>query len=179
MKRHNRQLVVVALSIAWALMTVLQQFPRMRPVVRIFDPLSTFTPVWTFFAPRPANSDFYLLKREKDDDDTETVWTSAVQYQGFRWWHCLYNPGQRAEKALFDTCQELLITAQLGTSLSTLQSVPSYLAVLNLVSNHLSYTRGTTQIQFMIVLDPGHSSDDVKPRVLFTSQWHRRDCDAP
>ncbi|MFF9070152.1 hypothetical protein ACF09E_32890 [Streptomyces sp. NPDC014891] len=130
--------------------------------------ISPLLPVFTFFAPRPASRDFYLLIRSWNDGEAGP-WREIEVGSSWRWFHCLWNPGKRQGKALSDIVNNLLTEPPKSDVQLVLHN--SYLQLLCLAS---SFHRGeaSTHVQFMVLAAGGHNSDEA-PAVTLLSNLHR------
>lgn len=151
----------------WLLLSVLVLVPRLTLPIRLLDPLSVI-PEWKFFAPNPAQGDYCLLYRDQFPDGSLTPWTEVVQSAGRRWWSMLWNPGKRANKALFDAVVEL--GRQARAQAEGLEASFAYLTLLNYVSvlPRMSHARVT---QFLILYSHA-SRHDSQPEMVFLSGLH-------
>jgi hypothetical protein len=59
-------------------------------------------PVWTFFAPRPAWTDYHLLYRDVLADGTATQWRDVSSIGGRRLLDAVWHPNKRLHKAITD-----------------------------------------------------------------------------
>jgi hypothetical protein len=153
--------------VLWFLLSVLVLVPGLRPYIRGRD-IFSFVPEWKFFAPNPAQGDYLLLYRDELADGTVTPWTEVRLAQARRWWNVIWNPGKRANKALFDAVVEASQEAVLRPEI-LVTSIP-YLTLLNYISS-LGRICRPAFTQFMIL----HSFSDCmerEPRLVFSSDLH-------
>jgi hypothetical protein len=90
-------------------------------------------PIWTFFAPNPGMTDYYLLYRDRLPDGSLDNWRKVELKQsenGFRL--ALWNPTKRNHKALSDMVSSLIRLANHRRS-EALVTVP-YILILNVVT---------------------------------------------
>jgi hypothetical protein len=167
MLRHGIELLVSGFFGVWFLLCLLVLVPRLRPYIRAWD-IFSLVPEWKFFAPNPAQGDYILLYRDQLANGSITQWTEVSLAQKRRWWNVVWNPGKRANKALFDAVVEVSSEASLYPEI--LAGSIAYLTLLNYVSNLGRFARPAFT-QFMIL----HSfSSTVKrePRLIFSSSLH-------
>jgi hypothetical protein len=167
MLRHGVELLVSGFFGVWFLLCLLVLVPRLRPYIRVWD-IFSLVPEWKFFAPNPAQGDYILLYRDQLADGTVTPWTEVALAQKRRWWNAAWNPGKRANKALFDAMVEVSSEASLYPEI--LVGSVAYLTLLNYISSLGRFARPSFT-QFMIL----HSfSSTVKrePRLIFSSSLH-------
>lgn len=171
---------VVGIFGVWAVLSVLNQFPRVRKDAGFFssriksrDYLSLI-PLWTFFAPTPGTHDHEVLFRDRLVDGRTTAWrqVSAIEVP----WLCgLWNPGKRTKKAHLDLTVFLAQHAILamnskeeGAAKSVFVSLP-YIGIATRVG---SAPRGplTAQRQFMVAMSNGYQHP-VEAEIVFISPF--------
>lgn len=165
-------IVIVAMYTAWCAATIANQFhswcPRWLRAVDVFG----LIPIWTFFAPNPGMTDYYLLYRDRLPDESFDNWRK-VELKG-----CengvrlaLWNPAKRRHKALSDLVASLARLASRGPGQALVLSVP-YILILNFITTR-PHSLGTTGTQFMILEHGGFSGEPERSRVLVMSGVHR------
>lgn len=165
--RHVAQLLVSGLFGLWFLLCLLVLVPRLRPHIRLWD-IFSLVPEWKFFAPNPAQGDYVLLYRDQLADGTITPWTEVALAQNRHWWNVLWNPGKRANKALFDAIVE--VSSEATHHPGALAGTVSYLTLLNYVSS-LARFSPPAFTQFMI-LHSFSSCVEREPKFIFSSGLH-------
>ncbi len=161
------EFLVICFFGIWTLLSLLVLFPRFKVYLRKRD-WFLLVPEWRFFAPRPAQTDFHLLYRDRFPDGSVTEWTE-VELISERGWGCvIWNPRKRRSKALFDAIIEL-------SSLTTLLEEKlvystAYLALLNYISNR-ARSISPEFTQFLIILSYG-SSQEKEPDIMYLSRLH-------
>jgi hypothetical protein len=163
--------LVVAVTLGcWFAASALVQLPFPGAQrLREWDPLGLL-PRWSFFAPQPATGDFHLLYRYQLADGALTNWAEFRNLQPRHWWHALWNPGRRRNKALFDLTTALgLEGLQYGSA--SLPGSVHYLTLLNFVTR-LAHPPFCTAVQFLLMLSYGEGSDK-EPTVLLSSNMHQ------
>src|SRR5215210_3051032 len=122
--------VVVIVYILWVAATVANQFHSWCPAwLRAVDVFGLI-PVWTFFAPNPGMTDYYLLYRDRLPGGSFDNWRKVElkpSENGFRL--ALWNPAKRKHKALSDMVSSLIRLANQSRS-EALVTVP-YILILN------------------------------------------------
>jgi hypothetical protein len=178
--------VVLAL---WLVVSVLGQIDVEHPDsrfqrLRTFDPFGLI-PVWTFFAPRPAWTDYHLLYRDILPDGHATAWTELFTVRPRRVGHIFWHPDKHCRKALIDLIRtftkelelvagsraggndpELPPTAELPASL--FMSL-SYLTILQAVSSAPRFGSAVST-QFMILKHDRAASPT--PKAMLVSAVH-------
>lgn len=165
-------IVVVILYAVWCAATIANQFHSWRPVwlkaVNIFG----LIPIWTFFAPNPGMTDFYLLYRDRLPDGSLDNWKKIElkgSENGFR--VALWNPTKRKHKALSDlVCALIEFVKDRGTEAVSV-SVP-YILILNFITSR-PHSLGTDGAQFMVLEHSGFSGEPNRSRVVLMSGIHR------
>jgi hypothetical protein len=165
-------IVVITIHVLWGVATIVNQFHSWRPrwlnVVNIFG----LIPVWTFFAPNPGMTDYYLLYRDRLPDGSLDNWKKIElkgSENGFR--HMLWNPTKRKQKALSDVLSSLIEFVKHGGNDAVVVSVP-YILILNFVTSH-PHTLGTDGTQFMVLEHGGFANEPERSQVLMMSGIHR------
>lgn len=176
---------LVALLAGWFVLSILGQIEVAEPDSR-FQRLRRrdwfgLIPVWTFFAPRPAWTDYHLLYRDRLADGDMTPWTEVVAVEPRRLRHAVWNPGKHSRKAVIDMVRTLTkeleqakrradargeewkVPARIFTSLP-------YVAILHLVGN-LPRLSGAECTQFLIMKRDAAGPDD--PGVMMLSALHQ------
>src|SRR6185436_18257319 len=96
-------ILVVIIYVVWVAATIANQFHSRCPVwLRAVDVFGLI-PVWTFFAPNPGMTDYYLLYRDRLPDGSFDNWRNVElkgSDNGVRLG--LWNPEKRKHKALSD-----------------------------------------------------------------------------
>ena len=137
--------------------------------LRRFD-IFSLLPQYNFFAPTPGTKDFHLLYRFQTADDAFGPWREVTRPPYRSWTNCLWNPGRRERKALFDLVTTLAKEIRQCSDTGIQVSLP-YLVFLNHLSHLLPGAEGL-RVQFMVMLSHGSLSQE-EPRPLFLSQIHR------
>ena len=167
--------IVVAITyVLWGAATIANQFRSKRfawlGAVDIFG----LVPTWTFFAPNPGMTDYYLLYRDRLLDGSFDNWRKVELKQsenGFRL--ALWNPTKRKHKALSDLVSSLISVADQRSSDALIATVP-YLLILNFISAR-PHSLGASGTQFMVLEHSGFSDEPQQSRVLMMSGVHRLD----
>jgi hypothetical protein len=182
--------ILAGILSAWLLISVAGQINVSEPHsvfqrVRQWD-LFGLIPIWTFFAPRPAWTDYHLLYRDRLGDGTMSPWTEVVPAIERKPVHALWNPGKRERKAIIDIVRTLTREIQSGrVDLSsegfpfggkTAQHLPetmftslAYLALLHVVSR-IPRLGTASETQFLVMQTDAAESGE--PEVLILSAFH-------
>ena len=164
--------VVVIIYVAWGAATVATQFHSWCPIwLRAIDVFGII-PIWTFFAPNPGMTDFYLLYRDRLPDGSFDNWRKIElkdAENGVRL--ALWNPAKRKHKALTDMVSALLKNANQRGREALIVTVP-YILILNYITSR-PHSIGTNGTQFMVLEHSGFSYEPERSRVLVMSGIHR------
>ena len=118
-------IVVVTIYVVWGAATIANQFHSWCPMwLRAVD-LFGLIPIWTFFAPNPGMTDYYLLYRDRLPDGSFDNWRKVELKEsenGFRL--ALWNPTKRKHKALSDIVSSLMKLANHRGSDGLIVTVP-------------------------------------------------------
>lgn len=165
-------IVVIIIYVVWFAATIANQFHSRCPVwlraVNIFG----LIPIWTFFAPNPGMTDYYLLYRDRLPDGSFDNWKKIElksSENGFRL--ALWNPTKRKHKALSDLVSAVAEFVKDHGAEAVFVSVP-YILILNFITSR-PHSLGTDGTQFMILEHSGFSGEPERSRVLVMSRIHR------
>jgi hypothetical protein len=159
--------LVVGFFCMWALLCLLVQLPRAKLFIRKHD-FFQLVPEWRFFAPRPAQGDFYLLYQDTFDDGRCTNWTEVRPHIERSWSNVLWNPGKRERKALFDVVNLLSLRASVRDK--GLECSIVYLTLLNHISS-LPRSLSPAFTRFLVMQSHG-ALPRTQPEVMFISGLH-------
>jgi hypothetical protein len=165
-------IMVVILYVVWVAATIANQFHSWCPMwLRAVDVFGLI-PVWTFFAPNPGMTDYYLLYRDRLLDGSFDNWRKLElkpSENSFRL--ALWNPTKRKQKALSDMVSTLIRLASHRKSEALIVTVP-YILILNFITSR-PHSLGTNGTQFMVLEHSGFSGAPERSRVLVMSGIHR------
>jgi hypothetical protein len=165
-------MVVVVIYVLWGAATIVNQFHSWCPAwLRAVD-VCGLIPTWTFFAPNPGMTDYYLLYRDRLADGSFDNWRKVElkgSDNGFRL--ALWNPTKRRHKALSDTVNALIGLSRHRASDTLIVTVP-YVLLLNFITSR-PHSLGTTGTQFMVLEHSGFSHEPERSRVMVISGIHR------
>jgi hypothetical protein len=168
-------IVVVVIYVVWGAATIANQFHRWCPGwLRALD-IFGLIPIWTFFAPNPGMTDYYLLYRDRLPDGSLDNWRKAdlkASENGLRL--ALWNPTKRKQKALTDLVSVLIRLANNHRRIEPLIATVPYILILNFITS-CPHSLGTTGTQFMVLEHGGFSGEPERSRVLVMSGIHRLD----
>lgn len=141
---------------------------RLLEPIRAKDKLALL-PAWTFFAPRPGQTDIHLLYRDLSEVSSISCWHETLTDTGFSIRESFWDPRKRSRKILVDFAQGLMEKST-GDSLGHFRLTGEYICILNYVV-HLESTPFATRRQFAIVETPGDAL--LEPiKVIFVSDVH-------
>jgi hypothetical protein len=165
-------IVVVVIYVVWGVATIANQFHSWCPVWLKALNIFGLIPIWTFFAPNPGMTDYYLLYRDRLPDGSLDNWKKIElkgSENGFRL--AVWNPMKRRNKVLSDLiCAIAEFIKDSGPEAVTV-SVP-YILILNFIASR-PHSLGTDGTQFMVLEHCGFSGEPERTRVLMISGIHR------
>jgi len=126
-------------------------------------------PKWTFFAPRPARRNLFLLYRDRYPDGAMGNWTMLYAMDRYRsQWSFIWNPAKRLRKTLFDQIV-MLLSEDYSTedNKAKIKLSISYLLILNHIS---SIPRRTDAVATQFLVMENYS--DRPSYDVFTSELH-------
>ncbi len=158
----------------WVAASLLGQYIGNAPT-RIYLLLAPYLPViprWTFFAPRPGNTDTRLLCRWLYEDGHTTEWESLFVPADRHWKQMFFFPNRRLEKSVTDLGQSVVKAAKVGP-ICTAESW-EYAMLRNIVEHDLATEpldheriRG---FQFALARDSGYDTSG-EVALLFASKF--------
>jgi hypothetical protein len=160
---------VTTVLILWFLACVVAQLPgKPSQTIRHFDPLG-FLPSWSFFAPRPAQSDFHILYRDFMRTGSVTEWREVIRPLWRPWYSFAWNPEKRQKKALFDAIN-VLLRDETKDHLRLLPLELPYLLLLQHISGR-PHSVGAHATQFLI-MNSSATGEIREPKALLISAVH-------
>ncbi|WP_128380537.1 DUF5819 family protein [Streptomyces cavernae] len=137
-------------------------------------------PNWRFFAPNPAVYDYHFLYRTVDSDGTASTWTDISGIEDRKPTHLVWFPTRRADKSVFDACQEILQLLDQGFGAAA--RTPGYRLVTARVRDRIAArgeeTGEARGFQFALASGTGYDLRH-KPQLLFVSPYVPLDPHAP
>jgi hypothetical protein len=115
----------------WLAASVQRQFPGTASARLDAVDLFHIIPIWTFFAPRPGESDFHLLYRDHDAAGLTSDWREIPTTFENHPLRMIWNPRKRVAKGVLDMTQVLMQIR--GEPLAVTRLSIAYLALLNFV----------------------------------------------
>lgn len=140
----------------------LTKFLRSKDIINIL-------PAWYFFAPHPVTYNIYLMYRTEYINKQFSNWQEVEFIVGRKWYHSIWNPQKRYNKAFFDLYKGLLEDIEVLKDVDQIHLSVSYLMLLNYVSA-LNHSLINSRVQFSIITK---LVDKDKPEVLFISGFHK------
>ncbi|NYH79919.1 hypothetical protein FHR84_003268 [Actinopolyspora biskrensis] len=131
------------------------------------DPTGVLLPDWCFFAPEPAQHDYRLLYRVVDIRGAVSAWRWESGIAERRWYHALWCPQRRSDKALFDACAEFL--EETAAEPRRAVRAPAHTALRELTRDRVRHHEDlrTQAFQFALVRCPGYA--ELEPEFLYLS----------
>jgi hypothetical protein len=175
----HASIVVIVIYVVWGAATIANQFHRWCPAwLRAVD-IFGLIPIWTFFAPNPGMTDYYLLYRDRLPDGSFDNWRKVDLKQSENGLLlALWNPMKRKHKALTDMVSVLIRLANHTranhTRIEALIATVPYILILNFITS-CPHSLGTTGTQFMVLEHGGFSGEPERSRVLVMSRIHSLD----
>lgn len=148
--------------------TYLKEFVVFESFSKKFPFISCLLPSWSFFAPTPYNSDYFLLYRFIYEDNRIGKWQQANRILENRpCYSFLWNPENRFLKGLVDVILDLVKCIRAVKDENQIcMSIP-YLHLLNFI-NSFSRDPLTIKVQFMVMSQT--KLDEAK--LIFLSETH-------
>jgi hypothetical protein len=151
-------------------LTVIENSPDTKVRFSTRSKLLSKLPQWRFFAPNPGVDNTHLMYRTRTRTGEEWGrWEEIPFTNPIKWYALVWNPGSRAPKALFDTVEQLRVTAGLGGSYDWTTGTPAY-RLLEDVIRDLCVNKGVgrgadaAHFQFMILTTrPGETHSVMQP----------------
>lgn len=164
------EIVIAVAFTAWLIASIANQLPgdlcrwlKRRDVIAAI-------PAWTFFAPNPGRSDYFLLYRDRSPDGHLGPWRVVAMEGKDGLLSALWNPLKRKNKALTDMVSELLFLAARYRKSSLVVTMP-YVVLLNVVSSQRR-TAPAEATQFAVFETFGFHNRR-SPEIVFESDFHR------
>ncbi|BBC29811.1 uncharacterized protein SGFS_011050 [Streptomyces graminofaciens] len=137
-------------------------------------------PNWRFFAPNPAMYDYHFLYRTVHADGSASTWHDISGIEDRKPMHLIWFPTRRADKSVFDACQEML--QRLDHGFPAVVRTPGYRLVVERVRARITAgdetvgeaaPGGTAEARgFQFALASGTGYDlRHKPQLLFVSPF--------
>ena len=101
------KIILVAFFTFWFLLSVANQFGWR--LLRKVKPLDRFAllPTWTFFAPNPSRSDYWVLYRERWPGGGYSQWRQVLTGSRRPLLSRVWNPSKRVRKLIIDAGMDL------------------------------------------------------------------------
>jgi hypothetical protein len=152
----------------WFLLTLITQIKgRVRYRLKGWDVLGLI-PIWSFFAPRPSNSDMHLLFRDLGPSGVWGPWNPVETIPPRRVYHLLWNPRRRPHAALINLWRDFPVPARPADVQKFKHSV-AYRAIQNLVM-HLPPLPEATARQFCVMSARRPPKGEVRRLPVFLSE---------
>ena len=162
--------------ILWFILTCLNQFhySRLQKFLSKID-IFKILPIWTFFAPNPGTSDYYLLYRVRKKNGLISRFNNVSLRNRKSIINAIWNPHKRSQKALNDFVQEIrrvINTADLNeTNQHLLKLSFSYVVTLHYCTELTRHITDVESVQFMIIESFGHF-ELKESRLILNSDFH-------
>jgi hypothetical protein len=154
----------------WLLLSILNQFPL--PFMRAIATYDRWflLPVWTFFAPNPGSTDYRLVYRDFDRDETPSPWIEIPLVRRRAPLDAVWHPDKRRSKGIFDLGQHLLVLRHTYGDSAAIAATFPYVALLHYV-DRLPRDGDVRYRQFMLVQTHGQYAG-ADPDILLRSEIH-------
>ncbi|MER6956656.1 MULTISPECIES: hypothetical protein [unclassified Streptomyces] len=137
-------------------------------------------PNWRFFAPHPAMFDFHFLYRTVGADGTSSAWRDASGIVDRKPLHLVWFPTRRADKSVFDACQEIL--PRLDQGFAAVAHTPGYRLITEHVRTRIAAegeaAHDVRGFQFSLASSTGYD-ERQDPQLMFVSPFVPLDPHAP
>lgn len=137
-------------------------------------------PNWRFFAPLPAMFDYHFLYRTVAADGTASTWRDSSGIEDRKPLHLVWFPTRRADKSVFDACQEILPRLEQGFAAAA--HTPGYRLITEHVRTRIAAedTPADDVRGFQFALASGTGYDLRQgPQLMFVSPFVPLDPHAP
>lgn len=161
-------LVILFLFLLLFITTIAQWGNKFSTFLRSKD-LINFIPSWYFFAPHPVTYNIRLIYRDEFVGKQQGQWQQAEFATERKWYHFLWNPQKRYNKAFFDIYKGLLEDIEVLQEHHQIHLSVCYLLLLNFI-NTQKHSPLSIKTQFAILTD---YVDGTPPEILFVSGWHQ------
>lgn len=151
--------MAICFFMLWFVLSIIVQFAGVnRKLDRVLDPVRSadrfsLLPAWTFFAPRPGQTDIHLLYRDFFSPDRASPWHEAMAEGSLRPCDPVWSPSKRSRKVLVDLTQGLMEKAS-GDTIGRFRLAGEYICILNYVV-HLDSTPFSSHRQFALAESKG------------------------
>ena len=129
-------------------------------------------PNWRFFAPNPATTDYHFLYRTVDAEGAASSWHDVSGIEDRKPMHLFWFPTRRADKSIFDACQEILPVLEQGFGVAA--RTPGYRLVTGYVRAHITAegesAREAKGFQFALASGTGYDMRH-RPEIFFVSPY--------
>lgn len=148
--------------------TYLKEFLKSESFSQKFPFINCLLPSWSFFAPTPYSSDYFLLYRFIYEDNHIGKWQQANRILENRpYYSFLWNPENRFLKGFVDVILDLVKCIHAVKDKNQIcMSIP-YLHLLNFI-NSFSRDPSTVKVQFVVMSQT--KLDEAK--LIFLSETH-------
>ena len=161
-------IVVLFLSLLFLITIIVQWDNPLTKFLRSKDTVNIL-PAWYFFAPHPVTYNIYLMYRTEYVNKQLSNWQQVKFIVDRKWYHFIWNPQKRYNKAFFDLYKGLLEDIEVLKEADQIHLSVSYLMLLNYVSS-LNHSLINTRVQFSIITK---LVEEEKSEVLFISGFHK------
>ena len=166
---------IIAFFVLWfALSCLTQAKGTVRTTIKAFDFLELL-PIWTFFGPRPMNSDLVLQFRDFDAAGAIGVWRTVHTNPRRRWFHLWWNPQRRVHGTLINLSRRLP-PQPTAADMASFRTTANYRAIRSVVLQ-LPRQRDTVARQFMFLGERRLPDGTMSRHPLFLSEKSEFDSD--
>jgi hypothetical protein len=165
--------LIISFLILLFFLTVISQFQKpWVDYIRQRD-IVNFLPAWYFFAPRPVTYHLHILYRDEYEDGFITSWKKVTFSEKRKWWHFVWNPKKRLNKAFFDIFKDLMDHIKISSDEEFIIGSLPYLLLLNFISS-LNHDPLAIRTQFAVFKNEAGTTD---MDMLFLSFVHELESD--
>ncbi|MDA3615677.1 hypothetical protein [Polluticaenibacter yanchengensis] len=162
------EIITISFLMVLFIFTVISQFQNSWvDKIRQRD-LFNFLPAWYFFAPRPVTYHLYLFYRDEYEDGSFTAWKRVLFSEKRKWWHFIWNPKKRLNKAFFDIFKDLMDHIKISSEPEFLVGSIPYLLLLTFI-NKMEHAPFALRTQFAVFKQEADAKD---AELLFLSFVH-------
>lgn len=145
------ELIAIGLLFSVFMCTILHEIKLFERFFEKLPMAMQFVPMWSFFAPNPYQSDYYILFRTISSKNLVGAWKQAHYYEKPKYlYSCFWNPGKWFKKGIIDLAMDLCRISTATKNKAQICLSTPYLSILNYVQS-FDLDSDAEKIQFLIM----------------------------